>query len=123
MKVNRGGRTIELRVKLGERTDAALAQFNSGGELWGATFAPLDEQSAARYGLREPVGLLVTDVTEDSAAADNGLEPGDIVLSINRQQIASFDQMQAIANALQEADRGVSLIVKRGNSRGLITIK
>jgi len=58
-------------------------------------------------------GLAVSGVRQGSAAADIGLEPGDIILRVNNQPVATND---AFREALLTARRGrsVLLLVRRG---------
>lgn len=123
MEVIRNERPMVLTIVLGERTNAALAQFNTPGELWGAELEPLTEESAAQYGLRSAEGLLITNVTEGSAAANAGLDAGDIILRAGGQPIRTVEQLQQIAEQAEEAGIPLQLIFKRGNVRALVTIE
>ena len=49
----------------------------------GVSTTPVDATVAARNGLDIDHGLLVVDVTADSAAAGAGVQPGDVIVSIN----------------------------------------
>ncbi len=64
-------------------------------------------------------GAYVGKVRPGSVAERAGLVPGDIITEMNKQRIASADDLQ---NALSRLDRGsrFSLVVLRGNSTFVI---
>jgi regulator of sigma E protease len=60
-----------------------------------------------------PVALpVVSAVVKDSAAAQAGLQPGDIIQSVDGAHVAYFDQLRSIIAS--EPDRTVKLGVRRG---------
>jgi S1-C subfamily serine protease len=54
-----------------------------GGARLGVAFVMLDEQTAAEHDVDVTEGALITEVAENSPAADAGLQVGDIVTSVN----------------------------------------
>jgi serine protease Do len=48
MEVNRGGKVMQVKVNLQERTDAAMAMFDSGGGLFGAELVPVTPETAKK---------------------------------------------------------------------------
>ena len=90
----RDGKTETVQVKLkaapGSETLAKAEGSDSGdtGTLNGVTVADLDR--AARQHLNTPEslkGAVITEVQPDSAAAEAGLRPGDVIQEINRQPV------------------------------------
>ena len=76
LEVNRAGKSLQVRVDLQERTDAAMALFKSG-DLFGAEMVPVTPETAQRFGyagLRS--GLIVTAVQDGSIAAQAELQVG-----------------------------------------------
>ncbi|GLS83385.1 Do family serine endopeptidase [Paraferrimonas haliotis] len=55
----------------------------------------LDNELAQAFGLETKHGAFVSQVMEDSAAAEAGLEAGDIIVSINGNPIKSFQALRA----------------------------
>jgi serine protease Do len=51
---------------------------------------PVDEKLAAAFGLDQSGGVLISDVVEDSAAAEAGLQPGDIVLDMDGWEVKAL---------------------------------
>ncbi|HTX52885.1 MAG TPA: PDZ domain-containing protein, partial [Candidatus Baltobacteraceae bacterium] len=63
-------------------------------EQLGLTVQPLTPQLAQAAGVQGvTTGLVVTDVQDGSAAADAGIQPGDVITQVNRkpvQTVAEF---------------------------------
>lgn len=49
----------------------------------GITIQNPDQSLAESFGMKKPGGALVSSVENDSPAAKAGLEPGDVILSVN----------------------------------------
>jgi Do/DeqQ family serine protease len=69
-----------------------VASARSGGDAvkrpWlGARLQPLTPEIADSMGLKRPVGALVASVSADSPAAKAGLKPGDVIVSVEGQQV------------------------------------
>ncbi|MGB9893422.1 MAG: PDZ domain-containing protein, partial [Candidatus Saccharicenans sp.] len=67
---------------------------------------------ARRYGLSTSEGLLITDVKQYSSAARVGLQPGDIILEVNRIKVTSVREFQDILKKT-EAGEEIILLVRR----------
>jgi serine protease Do len=99
----------------GERTAAAQPGQPAAPAQgkWGLGLRDLDAQTAQRAGVAPGTGVLVTAVKPDSPAEKAGLQPGDVLLEVNRTKVTSVAQAQAEA---QKANGGALLVlVKRGD--------
>jgi serine protease Do len=99
--------------------DRAEAVNPTGGQAepaqgkWGLGLRDLDAKTAQRVGVAPGEGILVTAVKPDSPAEKAGLQPGDVLLEVNRTKVTSVAQAQAEA---QKATGGSLLVlVKRGD--------
>jgi serine protease Do len=99
IKVWRDGssRTLEVTVKQLPGTEQ-LAKNESNhkdqdtGTLNGVTVGDLDPQSRQQFNVPDSVqGAVVTEVSPDSAAAEVGLKPGDVIQEINRHPVKTAD--------------------------------
>jgi len=70
------------------------------GRRLGVTVNELTSQLADHFGVKD--GVLVTSVTEGSAASRAGLKAGDVITSINGQRVESREDL---LRALRDADR------------------
>ena len=64
----------------------------------------------------DTVGAVVVDVRRGSTAEVSGLQPGDVILSVNRVDVASAGEATAELNAI-ESGRTAFLLVQRGETR------
>ena len=67
-----------------------------------------------------PVPPLVQSVSLNSAAEDAGLQIGDLILTVNGQQIAGFDQMPPLVEASQ--GQPVAMTIQRGTETLALTL-
>ncbi|KEZ77365.1 DegQ family serine endoprotease [Salinisphaera hydrothermalis] len=83
-------------AKASEMTGAGDA--STGGSLnknlAGAQFGPLTDNNPLSGDVQ---GVVVTNVQPGSPAAQAGLQPGDVITSVNRQQISSVSQLHKLA--------------------------
>ena len=115
----RDGKEQNLKAKLGElnsrntdgnRTkDADNAQKQ--GKL-GVSLEPLNQQLARQFGIQEVnEGLVVVEVRAGSPADNAGINEGDLILQVNRQNVKTLDDVQkAIA---KNAGKSVLLFINR----------
>ena len=98
VKILRDGstKTIEVTVKqLPDTEQLAKAETPNGvstGTLNGVGVESLNGQIRQQFHLPDNVkGAVVTEVRPDSAAAEAGLKPGDVIEEINRHPVKSAD--------------------------------
>ncbi len=69
-----------------------LLHYGKVKPVWLGIFGQDVDPSIATYlGLKEPLGLLVTEVVRNSPAWRKGISPGDVIISINGYQIQDKD--------------------------------
>jgi serine protease Do len=67
--------------------------------------------------------LIVTDVKEDTEAAQAGLEEGDVIESAAGVVLESADQLAAILEEGKKRRQAVRVTVRRGNARMLMVVR
>ncbi len=104
VKVLREGRERTLEVTVGELPSEGLAQAGDrpGGlrrgqpqpdALDGVVVDDLEARARRQYNIPAQVqGALVVEVEPNSPAARAGLQPGDVILEINRQRVTNADE-------------------------------
>jgi serine protease Do len=88
------GKMVEVTIRQLPGTEE-LAQNKSGndtGTLDGVGVGNLDPQTRQQFNLPEAVkGAVITEVKPDSAAAEAGLKPGDVIEEINHHPVKGAD--------------------------------
>lgn len=80
----------------------------------------LDRRLVLRYRLKSSTGVVVTEVQPDSAAANAGVKPGDIIILVGNNPIASLDDLQLV---LSRHPVGVPLAIDVIRSRERFTFE
>ncbi len=126
VKILRDGGTKTLEVKVKELPGSESLAKNSDsqsddtGTLNGVGVADLDSQVRQQFGLPANVkGVVVTQVDPNSAAAEAGLRPGDVIQEINRKPVRSAEE--AVQMTEKATDKTSLLRVWRnGGSRYVV---
>ncbi|MYN13715.1 Do family serine endopeptidase [Pusillimonas sp. TS35] len=126
IEVWRKGKRETLRVTVGEMPAGdAQQQASSQGEpgqgpadALGLSVGPVDAAAAARLPIKG--GVQVRDVT--GPAAEAGLEPGDIIVTINDTDVTDPAQYAKLVAGLDKS-RAAALLVVRGDQSQWITVK
>ena len=89
----------------------------------GVYIQDVDKKLATSFGLKKPIGALVAQVEPNSPADKSGLEPGDIVLSLDGQEIIDSGDLPHIVGLLAPGDKITAVLVRKGKKKSLdITI-
>ena len=134
LEIIRGGKRATVTVQVGERpTEEALSKISGGGtgdqgdsgtspttpqRTLGLSLTPLTPDLARAANLPANVrGVIITAVDPNASAAEQGLQRGDLIMSVNNQPVSSPAQVVAAVDVARKAGRSsVLLLVKRGNS-------
>ena len=119
LKVWRDGREMTLNATVGsaapvELAGAAGAKASSQSRL-GLALRPLNPDERHQAGVSG--GLVVEDV--QGHAAEAGIQPGDVVLSVDGTPVQSVAQVRKM---VQEHDKQVALLIQRGNNRLFVPV-
>ncbi len=118
LKIIRKGQPMTLSVKVGAAKEEAVAQKggdNQAGGRLGLAVRPLTPAEKRQSGIEG--GLLVEDVA--GPAARVGIQPGDVILSLNGTPIGSADQLRAL---VAKSGKQVALLVQRDEARIFIPL-
>jgi serine protease Do len=99
------------RAKKSQAATAASTLHPLSGVMFDDVTPPL----ARQMDLPVTSGVVVTDIEEGSLAEASGLQPGDVVLELNRQHVNSFSTFQRLADPLKPTDLALLLVNRQGN--------
>lgn len=85
--------------------------------LLGVQVGPVTRELAEALQLDRPVGALVNDVNEDSAADQAGIEPGDIILAFDGQPLETWNDLPPLVGANPPGTRATVLVSRNGRER------
>ena len=118
LEVWRDGKTKTVVAKLGALSEVASADGTddpSGDARLGLAVRPLSPEEQRASGLL--AGMLVEEAS--GPAAEAGIQRGDVVLSIDGQEVSSAEQMRKIVG---KHDDRVALLIQRGNVRIFVPV-
>ena len=72
----------------------------------GVSLTPLSDQLADYFGAKSDVGVLITEVSDDSPAEKAGLKAGDVIIAIGKEEISDYSDVKEIVG---ESDKGDKL--------------
>ena len=132
LDIIREGKQRTVEVKLAERPDekdqggrtpSKGGQDKEQGDLLGLSVQDVTPQ-LARQSQVDPAtkGAVVVDVAPDSPAADAGLEPGDVVLEVNRRAVASAAEYKNAVKAVKKGDTAL-VRVRRGQATQYVPVR
>jgi serine protease Do len=97
-----------------KKTQAPSASASTTHPLSGVVFDDVTPPLARQMDLPVNSGVVVTDIEEGSLAEASGLQPGDVVLEINRQPVTNFSTFQRLADPLKPTDLALLLVNRQG---------
>ena len=137
LEIIRSGKHATVYVTVAERpTEEALAKLSGGDtstttpngpsaaavqRALGLSLAPLTPELGRAANLPATArGVIITAVDPNSNAGEQGLQRGDLIASVNNQQVTTPAQVIAAVDAAKKAGRSsVLLLIQRGNAPGL----
>ncbi len=114
LKLIRNGVTRDVNIQLSEaRAETSEAgQTIDGGRLHRRLDGALLGQHYSDQYPNEG-GVVIVEIEKGSAGARVGLEPGDLIVSVNRREITTLSEME---QAVRINDKSLRLNIHRGNS-------
>jgi serine protease Do len=120
----RNGQPMTLSVKVGEykKPGAEVAENESGGATGntgklGLAVDDLNQDARQQFQVPAEVhGAAVANVRPGSPAEDAGLQPGDVVVEVNRKPVASAEQFAGAMHASPAGKDVLLLVWSKGNA-------
>jgi len=104
-----------------ETANAAARQLREHGKvergLLGVQVGAVSREMAEALNLDRPVGALVNDVTEGSAAAKAGIQPGDVILAFNGTTVEAWSDLPPLVGSNPPGTRADVLVSRNGKEK------
>ncbi len=114
---------FSIPVNMAKRIYTELAAKGKVTRGWlGVSIQPLTPELAKSFGLKEPNGVLISDVMQQSPAASAGIASGDVIIEFDKKKVDSPQELQK-AVAATTPGRAVPLKVWRDKSEKTLEIK
>ncbi len=125
LTIIRDGDEQDVAVTLGEFPSEELeeADQESIRDIIGFSVIELTREIADQLRLRGNIdGVVVEEVDRNSPAAQNGLQQGDLIISMNRVPVSSVSEFNSVVSEIEPGDT-ILLQVVRGNNRFFIAFE
>jgi serine protease Do len=133
IKIWREEREITLEVVTGEleKFEEIVTAENEKkppaerSEMLGLTLSTVTPELREQYSLDENItGVVITDVAAASDAAEKGLRPGDVIVEISQEEVATpADVEKRIAGARDAGRKSVLLLVERQGNLQFVPLR
>lgn len=136
VKVWRKGQAKTVKIKVGELDETEAASLTTpsapggGGPVAGETvlgmkLTPITPDIRRQFEIGEASkGVAITEVAGDSAAAERGIRPGDIVVEVSQEEVKSPGEVAAKIEAVRKSGRkSVLLLVERGGELRFVALR
>lgn len=123
LDVWREGKLVRIDATLGNAADKPrrgqeqeLAEVADNSAKLGLTLRPLESVERRRSGIAN--GLVIEDAS--GAAMMAGIEPGDVLISVNGRPVNSIEQVR---DMVSKASKSVALLIQRGSDKIFIPVR
>jgi membrane-associated protease RseP (regulator of RpoE activity) len=93
----------------------AFSMFIDGGSFLGVHAEDINKENMARYNMREPRGVGVTQVVKDSPAEKAGLRKDDVIVRFEGDSVTSVRKLTRLVSEVAP-DQTVRLSISRGGA-------
>jgi serine protease Do len=133
LTVWRQGATKDLQLTIGQngqdQQQASTEQDKTGPAAQklptiGIGLADVNDQMRQALNLPETEsGAVIASVAPDKPAAEAGLQPGDLIVSVNQHAVKTAQEAKmAVANAGKSGRKAVLLLIERGGDQSFVTV-
>jgi serine protease Do len=123
----RDGKQVTVQAVLAEKpndaqvaaatgsTEKAPAQKPTEISGLGMKLAPITQEMKDKFSLgTDQKGVVITDVTPNSSAAERGLKPGDVIVEVQQGEVTSpADVQQKVDSVRKESRKSVLMLIQR----------
>jgi S1-C subfamily serine protease len=116
VSIRRDGESQTMTVKLGALHGEGGGSGAGSDVMEGLSLGTVNSETRSAFELPRQLdkGVVVTDIKPNTPAARTGLQPGDVILEVNRREVASIEEFADIYNTSK--GRILVLLYRDGNT-------
>jgi serine protease Do len=107
---------IPIDVAVGVKDQLVKYGKVSRGKI-GVTIQDVNQDFAESFGLDRPHGALVSSVEKDGPAAKSGIEPGDVILKVNGEEVDRSSELPALIAGLKPGSSANIEVFRKGATK------
>ena len=126
VQVMRDGKVVTLQARIEKLAATPEEQARGGGgrsdhgvESLGLEVADLDDDLRQQFGLKDAKGAIVAGVEQGSPAGDAGLQPGDLIVEVDRKAVHSAQEVDKLVS---QAGDSILFLVRRGDGTLFVAV-
>ena len=115
-------KTFKARIWTLEEPEVQTASVTREGgvEEFGLRVQQVTPDIAEQLGMDAAEGVVITAIDSGSPASEAGLRRGDVILEVNRTEVANVD---ALKQRLDDAGQSALLLIRRGEATIFVPVK
>jgi serine protease Do len=123
LMVFRDGKEKEVTVEIGSLSKSKFGmEMSDIGKKLGLAVVPINSDAARQMNVKSEQGVVVAEVTPGSAAEEVGIEPGMIILSVNRVYVNTVADFNKALEDTAKTKKAV-LLVKTGRFSQYVVLR
>jgi serine protease Do len=126
VELEREGQAKSVTIKIGELKGEAeqgvRGEEEEGGAALGLSVEPLTADLARRFNAKTSEGVVVAEVSPFGLAANAGIQPNDIIVSVEGRKVSSAAEFQKEVKR-GDLKKGVLLVVETGGMKHFVVLK
>jgi serine protease Do len=135
VEVWRKSQALTLSVQVGELKEEKIAAIAEDSEpdhepantvdTLGMKLTQLNDITRRKYEVGDKViGVVVVEVDDDSAAAQKGIRPGDVIVEVAQEEVSSPDQVLEKVREVQQSNRkSVLILLQRAEDLRFVALR
>ena len=131
LEIIRDGKTINIQVVVEKSKDEEIVAVNDNDKIikektvFGMQVQNINSQLIKKFNLKDNAkGILVIGVERGSLAAMVGIKPGDIIMSVNKKELNTTKEFDAITANIKKSGKGsATFLIARGEHTFFVSLE
>jgi serine protease Do len=100
-------------ISLAQREVTIRSYFDNSSYL-GVQVQEITKENYSKYGLDSVKGVAVEEVVKDSPAAQAGIQPGDVIIRFNREEVTSVRKLRRLISEVAPDHQAKITVLRKG---------